>query len=136
MNTLPIDLSYLLLIGSIVLTVFIVQLPLLIKDYLHKRRKRNSSNIEWQEVHINMYGHVKRRDYQKIATGNYKARKMNDRKRIVAARIITKATETLQIANMRLANHEYLVVSAELMETARSLKTVARQLRELHDLTE
>ncbi|EMD4740295.1 hypothetical protein VQ372_002799 [Salmonella enterica] len=136
MNTFPIDLSYLLLIGSIVLAVFIVQLPLLIKDYLHKRRKRNSSNIEWQEVHINMYGHVKRRDYQKIATGNYKARKMNDRKRIVAARIITKATETLQIANMRLANHEYLVVSAELMETARSLKTVARQLRELHDLTE
>lgn len=74
MNTLPIDLSYLLLIGSIVLTAFIVQLPLLIKDYLHKRRKRNSSNIEWQEVHINMYGHVKRRYYQKIATGNYKAR--------------------------------------------------------------
>lgn len=136
MNTFPIDLSYLLLIGSIALVVFIVQLPLLIKDYLHKRRKRNSSNIEWQEVHINMYGHVKRRDYQKIATGNYKARKMNDRKRIVAAGVITKATETLQIANMRLANHEYLVVSAELMETARSLKTVARQLRELHDLTE
>lgn len=58
------------------------------------------------------------------------------RQRIVAAGIITKETETLQIANMRLANHEYLVVSAELMETARSLKTVARQLRELHDLTE
>ncbi|KSB82646.1 hypothetical protein LFZ30_07760 [Salmonella enterica subsp. enterica serovar Moscow str. SA20061414] len=57
-------------------------------------------------------------------------------KELVAAGIITKATETLQIANMRLANHEYLVVSAELMETARSLKTVARQLRELHDLTE
>lgn len=74
MNTFPIDLSYLLLIGSIALAVFIVQLPLLIKDYLHKRRKRNSSNIEWQEVHINMYGHVKRRYYQKIATGNYKAR--------------------------------------------------------------
>ncbi|EEB5789701.1 hypothetical protein GNN02_20630 [Salmonella enterica] len=47
-----------------------------------------------------------------------------------------KAAETLQITNMRLANYEYLVVSAELMETARSLKTVARQLRELHDLTE
>ncbi|EKP1471235.1 hypothetical protein P3F42_001746 [Salmonella enterica] len=58
------------------------------------------------------------------------------RQRIVAAGIITKAAETLQIANMRLANHEYLVVFAELMETARSLKTVARQLRELHDLTE
>ncbi|EOF6138129.1 hypothetical protein ACK1C2_004806, partial [Salmonella enterica] len=89
----------------------------MIKDYLHKRRKRNSSNIEWQEVHINMYGHVKRRYYQKIATGNIRP-EMNDRKRIVAAGIITKATETLQIANMRLANHEYLVVSAELMETA------------------
>ncbi|EJJ4342407.1 hypothetical protein VQ335_004082 [Salmonella enterica] len=61
---------------------------------------------------------------------------MNDRKRIVAARIIAKAVEELQIANMRLANHEYLVVSAELMETAGSLKTVARQLRELYDLTE
>ncbi|EHC5881397.1 hypothetical protein JR826_001897 [Salmonella enterica subsp. enterica serovar Muenchen] len=58
------------------------------------------------------------------------------RQRIVASGIITKAAETLQITNMRLANHEYLVVSAELMETARSLKTAARQLRELHDLTE
>lgn len=36
------------------------------------------------------------------------------RQRIVASGIITKAAETLQIANMRLANHEYLVVSAEL----------------------
>ncbi|HAU3196433.1 TPA: hypothetical protein JDE59_003180 [Salmonella enterica subsp. diarizonae] len=58
------------------------------------------------------------------------------RQRMVLAGIITKAAEELQIANMRLANYEYLVVSAELMETARSLKTVARQLRELHDLTE
>lgn len=58
------------------------------------------------------------------------------RQKIVAAGIITKAAETLQIANMRLANNEYLVVSAELMEAARSLKTVAQQLRELHDLTE
>ncbi|EKC4129765.1 hypothetical protein OPZ14_001716 [Salmonella enterica subsp. enterica] len=58
------------------------------------------------------------------------------RQRIVAAGIITKAVETLQISNMRLANYEYLAVSAELMETARNLKTVARQLRELHDLTE
>ncbi|EBO8148737.1 hypothetical protein D3453_07185 [Salmonella enterica] len=58
------------------------------------------------------------------------------RQRVVAAGIIAKAAETLQITNMRLANYEYLVVSAELMETARSLKTVARQLRELHDLTE
>lgn len=38
MNALPIELSYLLIISSIVLAVFIVQLPLLIKDYLHKRR--------------------------------------------------------------------------------------------------
>ncbi|ECH2931336.1 hypothetical protein FOV05_25260 [Salmonella enterica] len=75
MNALPIDLSYLLLIGSIVLAVFIVQLPLLIKDYLRKRRQRNRLNIEWQEVHITAYGHVKRRDYQKIATGNYQARR-------------------------------------------------------------
>ncbi|ECH9439109.1 hypothetical protein ABP51_19770 [Salmonella enterica subsp. enterica] len=58
------------------------------------------------------------------------------RQRIVAAGIITKAAEELQIANMRLANYEYLVVSAELIETARNLKTVARQLRELHDMNE
>ncbi|EBI0309921.1 hypothetical protein HT886_003439 [Salmonella enterica] len=58
------------------------------------------------------------------------------RQRIVAAGIITKAAEELQIANMRLANYEYLVVSVELMETAKSLRTVARQLRELHDLNE
>lgn len=75
MNALPIDLSYLLLISSIVFTVFIVQLPLLIKDYLRKRRQRNRLNIEWQEVHITAYGNVKRRDYQKIATGNYQARR-------------------------------------------------------------
>ncbi|ENH1274609.1 hypothetical protein ABVU38_000034 [Salmonella enterica] len=74
MNTLPIELSYLLLIGSIVLAVFIVQLPLLIKDYLRKRRQRNRLNIEWQEVHITAYGNVKRSNYQKIATGNYEAR--------------------------------------------------------------
>lgn len=40
MNALPIDLSYLLLIGSIVLAVFIVQIPLLIKDCRHKRRQK------------------------------------------------------------------------------------------------
>ncbi|EAS6964857.1 hypothetical protein FGP36_04165 [Salmonella enterica] len=75
MNALPIDLSYLLLISSIVFTVFIVQLPLLIKDYLRKRRQRNSHNINWQKVPDTAHGHVKRSDYQKIATGNYKARK-------------------------------------------------------------
>ncbi|ECJ2284777.1 hypothetical protein ORE12_000210 [Salmonella enterica subsp. enterica serovar Newport] len=58
------------------------------------------------------------------------------RQRMVLAGIITKAAEELQIANMRLANYEYLVVSVELMETAKSLRTVARQLRELHDLNE
>ncbi|EBU8196130.1 hypothetical protein ABE783_002966 [Salmonella enterica] len=75
MNALPIDLSYLLLIGSIVFTVFIVQLPLLIKDYLRKRRQRNSHNINWQKVPDTAHGNVKRRDYQKIATGNYQARR-------------------------------------------------------------
>lgn len=74
-------------------------------------------------------------------TNKFNRRKENKidttaRQRIVAAGIIAKAVETLQISNMRLANYEYLAVSAELMETARSLKTVARQLRELHDLTE
>ncbi|EFS7077268.1 hypothetical protein HW008_002821 [Salmonella enterica] len=75
MNALTVAQSYLLFIGSIVLAVFIVQLPLLIKDYLRKRRQRNRLNIEWQEVHITAYGHVKRSDYQKIATGNYEARR-------------------------------------------------------------
>ncbi|EAQ9983916.1 hypothetical protein EAP48_20790 [Salmonella enterica] len=75
MNTLPIEASYLLLIGSIVLTVFIVQLPLLIKDYLRKRRQRNSRNINWQKVPNTAHGNVKRSDCQKIATGNYKARR-------------------------------------------------------------
>ncbi|HCM1918343.1 TPA: hypothetical protein N3A33_004346 [Salmonella enterica subsp. salamae serovar 28:r:e,n,z15] len=58
------------------------------------------------------------------------------RQRTVIAAIIAKSAQELQIATMRLSNNEYLVVSAELMETARSLKTAARQLRELHDLTE
>ncbi|EBM0564047.1 hypothetical protein KJE99_005031 [Salmonella enterica] len=75
MNALPIDLSYLLLISSIVFTVFIVQLPLLIKDYLRKRRQRNSHNINWQKVPDTAHGNVKRSDYQKIATGNYEARR-------------------------------------------------------------
>lgn len=75
MNALPIELSYLLLIGSIVLAVFIVQLTLLINDYCHKRRQRNRLHIEWLEVNITAHGHVKRRDYQKIATGNYQARR-------------------------------------------------------------
>lgn len=75
MNTLSIELSYLLLISSIVLTVFIVQLPLLIKDCLRKRCQRNRLNIEWQEVHITAHGNVKRSDHQKIATGNYEARR-------------------------------------------------------------
>ncbi|EJI6539034.1 hypothetical protein NFS12_002675 [Salmonella enterica] len=75
MNAFTIAQSYLLLIGSIVLAVFIVQLPLLIKDYLRKRRQRNRLNIEWQEVHITAYGHVKRSDHRRIATGNYKARR-------------------------------------------------------------
>ncbi|ELW7216309.1 hypothetical protein QL297_000176 [Salmonella enterica] len=75
MNALPIDLSYLLLISSIVFTVFIVQLPLLIKDYLRKRRQRNSHNINWQKVPDTAHGNVKRSGYQKIATGNYEARR-------------------------------------------------------------
>ncbi|ECG3785396.1 hypothetical protein EXB91_17045 [Salmonella enterica subsp. enterica serovar Florida] len=75
MNALPVTQSYLLLIGSIALGVFIAQLPLLINDYLRKRRQRNRLNIEWQEVHITAYGHVKRSDHRRIATGNYKARR-------------------------------------------------------------
>ncbi|EBP3907010.1 hypothetical protein S312_25670 [Salmonella enterica subsp. enterica] len=75
MNALPVTQSYLLLIGSIVLAVFIVQLPLLINDYCHKRRQRNSRNIDWQEVPDTAHGNVKRSDCQKIATGNYEARR-------------------------------------------------------------
>ncbi|ECT9434693.1 hypothetical protein CHY14_11605 [Salmonella enterica subsp. enterica serovar Pensacola] len=75
MNALTVTQSYLLLIGSIVLAVFIVQLPLLINDYCHKRHKRNSRNINWQEVPNTAHGNVKRSDCQKIATGNYEARR-------------------------------------------------------------
>ncbi|HAE7712367.1 TPA_asm: hypothetical protein GND06_002116 [Salmonella enterica subsp. enterica] len=75
MNALPVTQSYLLLIGSIVLAVFIFQLPLLINDYCHKRRQRNSRNIDWQEVPNTAHGNVKRSDCQKIATGNYEARR-------------------------------------------------------------
>ncbi|EDJ1207888.1 hypothetical protein GEX85_14895 [Salmonella enterica] len=75
MSALPVTQSYLLLIGSIVLTVFIVQLPLLIKDYLRKRRQRNSRNINWQEVPNTAHSNVKRCDCQKIYTGNYEARR-------------------------------------------------------------
>ncbi|EEM6323600.1 hypothetical protein C9H16_19280 [Salmonella enterica] len=75
MNALPVTQSYLLLIGSIVLAVFIVQLPLLIKDCRYKRRQRNSRNINWQKVPNTAYGHVKRSDHQRIATGNYKDRR-------------------------------------------------------------
>ncbi|ASD86804.1 hypothetical protein MY092_004710 [Salmonella enterica] len=75
MNAFTIAQSYLLLIGSIVLAVFIVQLPLLINDYCHKRRQRNSRNINWQKVPNTAHGNVKRSDSQKIATGNYETRR-------------------------------------------------------------
>lgn len=75
MNALTVAQSYLLLIGSIVLAVFIVQLPLLINDYLYKRRQRNSRNINWQKVPNTAHGNVKRSDHQRIATGNYKDRR-------------------------------------------------------------
>ncbi|EIA8954600.1 hypothetical protein K7011_002751 [Salmonella enterica] len=75
MNAFTVAQSYLLFIGSIVLAVFIVQLPLLINDYCHKRRQRNSRNINWQEVPNTAHSNVKRNDYQKIATGNYEARR-------------------------------------------------------------
>ncbi|EBY1952626.1 hypothetical protein DU191_13980 [Salmonella enterica subsp. enterica serovar Sandiego] len=75
MNALPVTQSYLLLIGSIVLAVFIVQLPLLINDYCHKRRQRNSRNINWQKVPDTAHDNVKCSDYQKIATGNYETRR-------------------------------------------------------------
>ncbi|EDV2890946.1 hypothetical protein OIP56_004441 [Salmonella enterica] len=75
MNAFTIAQSYLLLIGSIALGVFIAQLPLLINDYCHKRRQRNSRNINWQKVPNTAHGNVKRSDHQKIATGNYEARR-------------------------------------------------------------
>lgn len=74
MSTFTVTQSYLLLIGSIVLAVFIVQLPLLINDYCHKRHQRNSRNIDWQEVPNTAHSNVKRSDCQRIATGNYEAR--------------------------------------------------------------
>ncbi|EAS6350820.1 hypothetical protein RJJ07_003314 [Salmonella enterica] len=75
MNAFTVAQSYLLLIGSIALGVFIAQLPLLINDYCHKRRQRNSRNINWQKVPNTAHSNVKRSDCQKIATGNYEARR-------------------------------------------------------------
>ncbi|EJV4829392.1 hypothetical protein N7B16_002814 [Salmonella enterica] len=75
MSAFTVAQSYLLLIGSIALGVFIAQLPLLINDYCHKRRQRNSRNINWQKVPNTAHGNVKRSDYQKIATGNYETRR-------------------------------------------------------------
>lgn len=40
MNAFTVTQSWLLLIGSIVLAVFVVRLPLLIKDYRHKRSRK------------------------------------------------------------------------------------------------
>ncbi|ELA5262259.1 hypothetical protein OFE41_001897 [Salmonella enterica subsp. enterica serovar Bareilly] len=40
MSTFTVTQSWLLLIGSIILAVFVVRLPLLIKDYRHKRRQK------------------------------------------------------------------------------------------------
>ncbi|ECX4790699.1 hypothetical protein F6A15_10590 [Salmonella enterica] len=66
MNALTVAQSYLLLIGSIVLAVFIVQLPLLIKDYRHKRRrKKEMSKIIFVSADVfNM------RNSEIILTGN------------------------------------------------------------------
>ncbi|EAY2275277.1 hypothetical protein SQV56_000395 [Salmonella enterica] len=75
MNAFTVAQSYLLFIGSIVLAVLIVQLPLLINDYCHKRRQRNSRKINWQKVPDTAHGNVKRSNYQKIDTGNYEARR-------------------------------------------------------------
>ncbi|ECH0824832.1 hypothetical protein FPD09_25180 [Salmonella enterica] len=75
MNAFTVAESWLIVIGALLLASVIVRLPLLIKDYLRKRRQRNRVNIEWLEVHITAHGNVKRSDYQKITTGNYKARR-------------------------------------------------------------
>ncbi|EBP3413450.1 hypothetical protein ACB602_001073 [Salmonella enterica] len=45
MSTFTVAQSYLLLVGSIVLAVFIVQLPLLIKGHLRKRRQKEKPKI-------------------------------------------------------------------------------------------
>lgn len=41
MSTFTVTQSWLLLIGSIVLAVFIVRIPLLVKDYRYKRNRKN-----------------------------------------------------------------------------------------------
>ncbi|ECH9843523.1 hypothetical protein FNI16_02570 [Salmonella enterica subsp. diarizonae] len=40
MSTFTVTQSWLLLIGSIILAVFVVRLPLLIKDYRHKQDRK------------------------------------------------------------------------------------------------
>ncbi|EKS2238812.1 hypothetical protein QBG86_003877 [Salmonella enterica] len=45
MNAFTVTQSWLLLIGSIVLAVFIVRIPLLINDCCHKRRQKEKPKI-------------------------------------------------------------------------------------------
>ncbi|EGX5147810.1 hypothetical protein DQ657_27400 [Salmonella enterica] len=71
MNAFTVTQSWLLLIGSIVLAVFIVRLLMVNDEYRHKRRQRNKYNIDWREIHVTAHGNVKRSEYQKIATGSY-----------------------------------------------------------------
>ncbi|EHO6498311.1 hypothetical protein KJM25_003233 [Salmonella enterica] len=132
MNALTVAQSYLLLIGSIVLAVFIVQLPLLIKDYLRKRRQRNRLNIEWKEVHITAYGNVKRSDYQKIATGNYEAQTMNDiNSRMTISARIQQVIGELHAARLNLTNSDYAEAYKNLTCADKETKLIKRRFREL-----
>lgn len=45
MNAFTVTQSWLLLIGSIVLAIFIVRIPLLINDCCHKRRQKEKPKI-------------------------------------------------------------------------------------------
>ncbi|EGF0850583.1 hypothetical protein LDR16_001109 [Salmonella enterica] len=72
MNAFTVTQSGLLLTGAIVLAAVIVGLLMAFGEYRYKHRQRNRINIEWYEVTVTAYGNVKRSDYQKIATGNYK----------------------------------------------------------------
>ncbi|ECI4647487.1 hypothetical protein ID80_003271 [Salmonella enterica subsp. enterica serovar Ball] len=71
MNAFTVTQSYLLLIGSIVLAVFIVRLSMAVGKYRYKRRQLNRYSIDWSEVQIIAHGNVRRSEYQKITTGNY-----------------------------------------------------------------
>ncbi|WP_430488584.1 hypothetical protein ACQR7C_10790 [Salmonella enterica] len=132
MNALPVPQSYLLLIGSIVLTVFIFRLSLLINDYCHKRRQRNSRNINWQKVPNTAHGNVKRSDYPKITTGNHEAQTMNEiNLRMTISARIQQAISELHAARLNLAIVHCVEAHENLFRANKEIELIKKEFSEL-----